>query len=377
MTNVLGNYNPTFFANESLIQLFNQLGMAGRVYRGLDDQRTSAGNNKGDVINLKRPSKFTAATHVAGTGTTAQDVVGQNVQVTLDQHQEVKFAITDKELAYTSEKIIDEHIKPAAFALAEKIDNDLYNAVPMDNNIHYMIDTGMEAAFLDLGIFSAASTTGQGENTDALMQGTLGRRFGVETFTSQNADVTATTMTSTATASTAGGDRLGAVNVAVAANLSTIAVDGMTGSETLKIGDTFTIAGDTTIYILTADTTLSGGAGSLTFYPPLRQNAANDAVVTFDILYAIQEAAHYRNLMFHRNAFALGFAPLPTTGDGRGAEIATVTDPVSGLSVRARMYYNGDTATNSVALDVLYGCQVLDPMLGVRVVRATTVAPAA
>jgi hypothetical protein len=407
MTNVLGNYNPTFFANESLIQLFNQLGMAGRVYRGLDDQRTSAGNNKGDVINLKRPSKFTAATHVAGTGTTAQDVVGQNVQVTLDQHQEVKFAITDKELAYTSEKIIDEHIKPAAFALAEKIDNDLYtlgakvgpktyvsgavastfitgprkilrnNAVPMDNNIHYMIDTGMEAAFLDLGIFSAADTTGQGNNTDALMQGTLGRRFGVETFTSQNADVTATTMTSTATASTAGGDRLGAVNVAVAANLSTIAVDGMTGSETLKIGDTFTIAGDTTIYILTADTTLSGGAGSLTFYPPLRQNAANDAVVTFDILYAIQEAAHYRNLMFHRNAFALGFAPLPTTGDGRGAEIATVTDPVSGLSVRARMYYNGDTATNSVALDVLYGCQVLDPMLGVRVVRATTVAPAA
>jgi hypothetical protein len=407
MTNVLGNYNPTFFANESLIQLFNSLGMAGRVYRGLDEQRSAAGNNKGDVINLRRPSKFSAAQHVAGTGSTAQDVVGQNVQVTLDQHQEVKFAISDKELAYTSEQIINEHIVPAAFALAEKIDNDLYtlgakvgpktyvsgavsstfitgprkvlrnNAVPMDNNVHYMVDTGMEAAFLDLGIFSAADTTGQGNNTDALMNGTLGRRFGVETFVSQNADVTATTMTSTATASTAGGDRVGAINVAVAANVSTVALDGLTGTETFKIGDTFTIAGDPTTYILTADTTLTAGAGSFTFYPPLRQNAANDAVVTFDLLYATQESAHYRNLMFHRNAFALGFAPLPTTGDGRGAEIATVTDPASGLSVRARMFYNGDTATNSVALDVLYGVQVLDPMLGVRVVRATTLAPAA
>ena len=79
--------------------------------------------------------------------------------------------------------------------------------------------------------------------------------------------------------------------------------------------------------------------------------------------------------MFHRNAFALAFAPLPMTGDGRGAMIDTITDPVTGLSLRARMWYDGDTAKNFVALDALYGMQVLDPMLAVRCLRATTIAP--
>jgi len=151
-------------------------------------------------------------------------------------------------------------------------------------------------------------------------------------------------------------------------------LDGGTLIETAQIGDTLTIAGDPTVYTLTADMTLAAGAGTATVYPALRKNHVNNAVVTLTLLNAIEEASNLRNLMFHRNAFALAFAPLPTTGDGKGADIATVTDPVSGLSVRARMWYDGDTAKNSVALDVLYGTQVLDPMLATQVRRASTLA---
>lgn len=409
MANTVGNYNPEFYAQEALIQLFKALGMAGRVHRGAEQERNSAGNQKGDTINLKRPTKFAAAEHVAGTGSTVQDVVGENVAITLNSHQEVKYKLTDRELAYTTEQIITDHITPAAYALADKIDQDLHalgsrvgpkafvsgtasssfitgprkvlraNEVPMDlGMIHYMIDSGMEAAFLDLGIFHEAQVTGQGANAAALMNGSLGQRFGVEVFASQNADVDVSALTSTATASDASGDAVGAVNdvSGYAANVSTIAVDSFTLIEAVEIGDTFTIAGDPTVYTLTANTTFAAGAGNLTFYPALRRNTANDAVVTFALLNAIEEAAHVRNLMFHRNAFALAFAPLPMTGDGRGAEMATVTDEVSGLSVRARMWYDGGTATNYVALDALYGTQVLDPMLGVQVKRATSVYPA-
>lgn len=409
MSNVLGNYNPTFFAQEALIQLEKALGFSARVHRGAEQERNSIGNELGDTINLRRPSHFTAEDHVQGTGSSDQDIVGQNVSISLDTHKEVKFSITDRELAYTSERIIDEHIRPAAYALADKIDQDLYdlyakvgpkhtltgsvaasfitgprkvlraNEVPMDTNIHYLVDTGMEAAFLDLEIFHAARIAGQGANSEALMNGHLGRRFGVETFVSQNADISASAMTSTATASAGTGDNVGAVNNAsdYEANVSTMAIDGMTGSETLKIGDTFTLAGDSTVYTLTADTTLSTGAGSITFYPALRKNTADNTVITFDLLTATQEAAHYVNLMFHRHAFALALAPLPTTGDGKGAMIDTATDPVTGLSIRARMFYDGDTSKNKVALDVLYGKQVLNPMLAVRALRATTIAPAA
>lgn len=404
MANVLGNYNPEFYANQALTQLFKALGMAGRVHRGAEEERNGAGNQKGDTINLKRPTHFTAQTHVAGTGTTAQDVVGENVQIVLNNHQEVKYKLTDRELAYTTDQIITDHITPAAYALADKIDQDLHvlgakvgpkaflsgaasstfitgprkvlrnNEVPLDGNIHYLIDSGLEAAFLDLGIFHEARVTGEGSNQDALMNGTLGQRFGVEVFATQNADVPVSALSSTATASAGTGDTLLAVNnpSGYEANVSTIAVDSGTSVETLQIGDTFTVAGDPTVYILTANTTLAAGAGSLSFYPALRRNVADNAVVSFATLNAVEEAAHTRNLMFHKNAFALAFAPLPMTGDGSGAQIATVTDPITGLSVRARMFYDGNTATNFVALDALYGTQVLNGQLAVQVKRAAS-----
>jgi len=409
MSNVLGNYNVTFFANEALIQLYKALGMAGRVHRGAEAERNGAGNSIGDTINMRRPSHFTAQAHVAGTGTTAQDLLGQNVSISLDQHNEVKFKITDKELAYTSERIVNEHIKPAAYALADKIDQDMYtlgakvgpkkiisgtassafitgprkvlrgNNVPMDPNmIHYAIDTGMEAAFLDMEIFHRADAVGGTANQEALMRGSLGQRFGVETFVSQNADVAGPTMASTVTASAGSGDKVFAVNNAsgYAGNSTSMALDGGTGTETVSVGDTFTIAGDDTVYILTAAGTVATGALTVSFYPGLRKAVADNAVVTFDALDAVEEAANYRNIMFHRNAFALAFAPLPRTGDGRGAEIETVVDEVSGVALRARMFYDGATATNYVALDALYGIQVLDPMMAVRVKRATSVYPA-
>lgn len=408
MSNTLGNYNPEFYAQEALLQLFKALGMAGRVHRGAEQERNGAGNQKGDTINLKRPTKFSAQEHVVGTGSTTQDVVGENVAITLNNHQEVKYKLTDRELAYSTEQIITDHIGPAAYALADKIDQDLHvlgskvgpkafisgaasstfitgprkvlrtNEVPMDAGmIHYLIDSGMEAAFLDLGIFHEARITGEGNNAAALMNGSLGSRFGVEVFASQNADVAVAAMTSTASASDASGDVVGAVNFVdgYEANVSTIAADSFTGVETLEIGDTFSIAGDPTVYTLTANTTFAAGAGNLTFYPALRRNTADNAVVTFNLLDAVEEAANTRNLMFHKNAFALAFAPLPMTGDGRGAEMATVTDPVSGLSVRARMWYDGTTGTNYVALDALYGTQVLDPMLATQVKRSSDVYP--
>jgi hypothetical protein len=56
----------------------------------------------------------------------AQDVsTATKVSMKLDQWKEVKFQLTDKELAYTSQQIITDHIEPAAYALADKIDQSL------------------------------------------------------------------------------------------------------------------------------------------------------------------------------------------------------------------------------------------------------------
>ena len=403
--NTLGNYNPTFFAAEALQWLHKSLGFAGRVYMGLDNERNTAGRSLGEFINIKRPLTFEAADHVAGTGSGAQDVGSQDVQIQLNRHKEVKFKVSDVELAYSSEMIINDHIRPAAYALADDIDRFLHglgvnvgpkhiitgttadvsasvitrpravlrkNECP-DDDLHYLVDTGMEARLLELGIFHEARITGAGANEDALMRGSLGQRFGVEVFGTQNADVAAP-----ATGSADIVDKALTVNLSAGypINTTTIAVDAGGSTEAFMAGDSFSIAGDVTKYILTANSTLSGGAGTLTFYPGLQKDVDDNVVVNFDERSTTERSAHLRNLMFHRNAFALGFAPLPMTGDGRGAQIDTVSDPVTGLSVRARMYYNGDTATNYVALDTLYGGTVLNAMMATRVLRATTIAPA-
>jgi len=129
MTQSLGFYDPYFYAQEGLIQLEKVLGLAGRVHRGFD----KSPQLKGSVINIKTPSVFTATDVNTSTGGTTQDVVSPETTITLNQWKEVKFGLTDKELTFTGEQIISDHIRPAAYALADAIDQSiagLYIDVP-------------------------------------------------------------------------------------------------------------------------------------------------------------------------------------------------------------------------------------------------------
>lgn len=408
MANVLGNYNPTFFAQETLIWLSNQLGMAQRVHRGFELERNAF--KLGDVVQIKRPSTFTAENFVKGVGTTSQDVIGLNESITLDTHKEVKFTLDDQDLVKTSEKIIEDHIGPAANAIADAVDTFLYNLVqdnvgslvdvsgagstisqfftlvkkrmrtnqvPLSDieNIHYMVDEELEATLLDAGIFHEARITGGAENQAALINGTLGRRFGFNIFPSQNANLSLAQQTGTLAAAAGGGDELGAVDGAHAANSTTLVVDNLTNLETFSDNvDRFTIAGDPTVYTVKVGPDVAGAQSSLTIFPGLRKNFAGGEVVTFENRTTEEDAAagSIQNIAFHRNAIGLIMAPLPTIGDGKGAQIAVATDPRSGLSVRARMFYEGNAQELSVAVDALFGGTMLDSQLAVKTNRAAS-----
>lgn len=178
MGNVLSVYDPLFYAQEGLIALEKALGMAGRVYRGYD----KSPQQKGSVISISVPSTFAAQ----DAPSTAQDIKAGEVQIALNFWREVKFALTDKELTFTTEKIINDHIRPAAYALADDIHQKLAalyklfpfyvvatgpaavaditasrtvlfnNKVPMDD-LHMMLNGTLEGEFLNLAAFSQAS----------------------------------------------------------------------------------------------------------------------------------------------------------------------------------------------------------------------------
>jgi len=377
-TNVLGKYDPIFYAQEGLIALEKALGLAGRIHRGYDAERRTFG--KGQTISIRRPSVFTAASAPA----TAVAVATEYVDITLNQWQEVKFGLTDQELSYTGEKIIEDHVRPAAYALADKIDQDLaslYKYVPWyydlsgtptiadvtgprkvlfnnnapvqdDDLMHYMMDGTLAHSLMGLTAFGEWQGAGAA-GVETQQRGTLGRKFGMECFANQNTPShTAGAMADPAGAVIAGGWLKGA---------TTVTIDELTDAQTVKAGDTFSIAGHTQRYAFTEDKAVASNAlTAIGIYPALKAAATADAVVT------IRVDTHTANLAFHRNFAALAMAPLSEIGNQLGAKIATITDPVSGLSLRSRLYYIGNSSEVNVALDVLYGFKILDGDLACR-----------
>lgn len=382
MSNTLGYYDPLFYAQEALIQLEKALGLAGRVYRGYDKEP----NQLGGTIAIKTPSVFAATNVNTSTGGTTQNVTTESTSITLSNWKEVKFGLTDKELSFTGEQIISDHIRPAAYALADSIDQslaELYLDVPWvktltstvavadilsvrnqqfdlnvpladEGNMHFMLDGKAEADLLGLAAFSQYQGSAA-FGVETQLRGTLGRRYGYEFFANQNTPT-----------HTAGGDAdVAGVAGAALAGAKTMDVTSIGASAALKKGDTFTIAGHTQHYVLTANNTASGGTMSgITFEPGLEVATAGSEVLTFEVGSAAATKRHC--LAFHRNAFALAMAPLSDMGNMLGAKIATVTDPVSGLSLRSRLFYDGEKSTVKVALDALWGVKTLNRNMAVR-----------
>jgi hypothetical protein len=375
MSNELSVYDPLFYSQEAIIQLHKNLGMAARVHRGYD----KSPQQKGSTISISRPSTFIAL----AAPQTAQDIEAGEVQIVLDQWYEVKFKLTDKELTYTTEKIITDHIQPAAYAIADKIDSQLvalYKDVPwynvngspvvaadftgnrriLNTNLaptdarHMMLSPTQEEEALNLSAFSQQQGAGD-VGVQTQVRGTLGSKYGFEVFMNQNV--------ATHTAGVAA-DATGALTTAGTKGDTSIAFDSITSAGTIKKGDSFVIAGNTQRYVFTEDKTASSGAvASVGIFPALVQDYANLSVVTITLQSGEQ------GLGFHRNAFALAMAPLTEAGNNIGARIATVTDPVTGLSLRSRLFYDGDTSSVFVSIDALWGVKTLDPNLACRLVN--------
>ncbi len=380
MPNTLGYYTPEFFANEAIALVEAAGGLAGRLYRGYDEERRGAGF--GEYINIRRPGTFTAQ----DSGSASQAINTGKIQLRLTQQKEVKFELTDFEMATTDRQaVIQQHLRPAAYALLNHQDvllnQELGRGIPwvydvtstptvadvvkarrilFDNKVplidptmmHFEVNGAMEEGLLNLTAFNQNQGAGQ-EGVQTQMDGYLGRKFGFNFFSNQNVY--------THTAGVAA-DSVGALTANAAAGDTSIAVGSVTTAGTFKNGDTLVIAGDTQRYTITADATASGGAVTLSVQPPLVKAYSTNDVVTIDVT-----TGKAQNLAFHRNIAAIAFGQLPDSpAEQKNADIATVTDPKTGLSMRATTWYDPDAGKRKVKLDWLWGWTFLDRNLGVR-----------
>lgn len=372
-TNDIGNYNEVQFAQEALMAVEKRLGLASRLYREYEKDTKEVG----DTTNIRRPSTFVSQSAPSA----AQDINTGKVALTLDQHDEVKIELTDKLRALSNDKLISDHLRPMAYALADGIDQKLAalvkkvpwfyqmgstfsmqelanarkvlfdNQVPMDrDSLFGMTDGQLEANML--GYLSGQNI--QGANVDeARRYGALGPLMGVNWFANQN---TPTITTNNLT------DGAGALAANATKGATTINVSGIDTTGAVVEGDTLSIAGLTQRFVVTEAATAVGGAiAALKIFPAIPALVNSGAVVTFHKL----ATAKATSLVFHRNFAALKFAPLPD--DMPGTQVSTIRNEDLGLAVRARIFYDGNNSKLYVAFDCLYGFTMLDPNLAARI----------
>lgn len=376
VSNVLGNYTPVMYANEALEALQYSLGMARGIHRDFDKDS----KERWETIKIRRPSVFASQDEPS----TIQDLNTDSLQLTLNKWRGVRFALSDKELTISSDKIIEDHIQPAAYEIARDIDADLMTLIPQvpwvtqaggtfaladltaprqvlfDNGVpqqnrSLMVNGAMEAKIL--GVLGGANIMGAGVD-GARRTGDIGQLYNFNVFANQQ---TPTFTTTTAT------DADGTVTGVNAKGVSTIAIGGVTInlSPFVRAGDTFVIAGNRQRYAVTANANSDGaGAASITFYPPLAAATAGAEIINFD---KRSGGAKDVNLAYYKNFAALGMAPLSTKGEEMGGvRMAVATDDKTGLALRSRMWYDANLSKVVVSIDALWGKLLLDPNMACR-----------
>lgn len=381
MPAVLGNYNPTTFTQEGLPFLQQSLGFMGTIYRGYDAER-EAFRSAGEFISIGRPGRFTGG----NAPQSAEDVITDQVQLQLNIHKQVRWVVTDRELAYSTERIIADHIQPSFYRLGQLINAEaqalvlqasqaqtlssplavaditaaraqLYNkGVPVnDNGIMGMLPPDIEAEALNLPAFSQWQGSGEA-GAQTQITGRLGRRYNIEWFVDQQTP----SMTAAQGTVPTGVTATGATNTKGATSL---VVAGTGGSGTLRAGSIIRVGGDPlNQYAVRADVA-NGTSMTIQVSPPLRSTIAASTPVTF----VVSNTSAYEGLIYHRNFAAMAFGRLPSH-DGRGVEGESIMLP-NGISARTRIYSVPTSDTLQVCVDALCGLVVTDADLAVRLRR--------
>lgn len=367
-------------AQEALPLLLDNMAMLPIVHRGFDGE-FSRPYQKGDTIQIEKPQNFSTVDGTADISSSFQDITETAVNLTLNQQRSVPIKITSKDLTLSVKDFTRKFTAGAVGALGTYVNQSLlglYSDIPyyygtsgttistlndlassrkilQDNKApadmrSFVMDNAAEASLLKLD--SLVEVDKSGINS-ALRDAALGRVYGINMYADSDLKDTNTHTAGTFTAVTTP-----LTNGSIAAAATTLTLDGGSGTETLLVGDILKIGSQQ--YTVTANAAAVGGAISVSVYPAVPATIADGTAVVFPDKTA---GGHVANLMFQKNAFALGMAPLAKPVGG--AESAVVS--YKGMSIRVVMDYLPNTDISIMRFDVLYGVKTLYPELAVRV----------
>jgi hypothetical protein len=364
-------------AAEALPLLADQMAMLPLVHRGFDMEFGSA-KQKGDTIQIEKPQNFSTVDGSGDISSSFQDITEGAVNLTLNVQRSVPISITGKDLTLSVKDFTRKFTEGAVLALGEYVNSDLlglYSDIPyyygvsgatpdaledialgrkvlQDNKCppgmrNFVMDNAAEAKFLSLDSLVEVDKAGTNQ---ALRNAAIGKVYNMGLYGDSQVK------THTAGGYTALADVTGAGTIATTSLVLTSAAG--TSTATLLVGDL--ILHDGYQYVVTATTSAAiAGVVTATVYPALKSTTTTEAATFPDVT----ARAHVANLMFQKNAFALGMAPLAAPVGGAKGSVMSM----NGMSIRVVLDYDVNNDNNIMRYDILYGVKTLYPELACRI----------
>ena len=200
---------PEIIAREALMLLRNNAVMANLVHRDYSSEFVGA---VGDTITVRKPATFVANEFTGNIS--VQDATESGVEVKMDKHLDVSFAVTSKQMTMDIADFSAQLLVPAMQAFADKVDKYLIdleseatsrhphtdgviapadliaarkflteNAAPLADR-RFVVGATAEADLLGSELFVSAEKVG--DTGTALREASLGRKFGMDCYVDQN-----------------------------------------------------------------------------------------------------------------------------------------------------------------------------------------------
>lgn len=361
---------PSMVARDAAIAISNRLLVGNLITRDKEKMFTAA--KIGDSVKVTVPPAVSDASEFTGT-TVASDMTESEVDLTLEKHFYKRVDLTSKQKSlelsdFTRlvtvpniqgiQESIDKFFlrnmqvfrknltgtvgnRPSTLAHIAAASKKLNDLKVLQNGRVALVDTTAEESFSQLAQFTSSDYGA--DAPAALRDASLCNRYGFSFMRDANLGAFSR--------SAAANDIAGTVLVdgTVAAGEDTLHIDGITNATgTIYAGCAFTIAGDSTRYVVRKDATIASNEVDLVITPVLAAQATDEAAITF-------EAAGYSNLVYHPNAVAAAIVAPTPLAQGSAVEM------FDGVSIRVSMDSSITSLSDSVVYDVFVACRVIEP----------------
>jgi len=385
---------------KSLEILENNLVLTRNINRQYDDSFAVQGAKIGSTLRIRLPDR---ALVTDGAALQVQDDNEQYTTLTVASQKHIGVNFTTAEMAMSLDDFADRVLKPRVSQLASSIDADVANvyksvyncvgtpgttpatslvllqgqqklnefATPMSPR-YATVNPAANAGLVEgmKGLFNPTDTVSRQFKNGMMGTGVLGyEEINMSQSIKQHTTGTrATTGTVTTTVSTEGA--------------TTIALTG-SGTQTLAVGDVFTIAnvyavnpqtrestGSLQQFVVTAAATASGGSYASVSISPAIYTAAH-ALATVDSFPQSSAAVTFlgalstqypQNLVYHKDAFTFATADLLLP---QGVDMAS-RQVHNGISLRIVRQYDINNDRMPCRIDVLYGYSAIRPSMACR-----------